>query len=54
MTGPITCSERTSACHNVQSATVSPCQNRRRDRRMYQLERSSTNASNARMMPGVQ
>jgi hypothetical protein len=54
MTGPITCSERASACQSVQSATRSPFQKRLRDRRMYQFERSSTKESNARITPGVQ
>ena len=38
----------TSALNSVRSAAGSPFQKRRRERRMYQLERSSTNASNAR------
>jgi hypothetical protein len=54
ITGAVSCRERTSACQSVHSATASPFQNRRRERRMYQFERSSTNASNARMIPGVQ
>ena len=34
--------------HRVRRAASSPFQNRRRERRMYQFERSSTNPSKAR------
>ena len=54
ITGAITCTERTSACHSVHNATSSPSQNRRRERRMYQFDRSSTNDSNDRISAGVQ
>ncbi len=54
MTGAIAWSERTSARQRAHSATSSPSQKRRRERRMYQLERSSTNESNDRVTAGVQ
>ena len=49
ITGEMTRSDWTSAYQSVASASSSSFQNRRRERRMYQFERSSTNASNARI-----
>ena len=49
MTGATTRSPCTSAYQSDWSASVSPSQKRRRERRMYQFERSSTNASKARI-----
>jgi hypothetical protein len=48
MIGATTRSPCTSAYQSVRKATSSPSQKRRRERRMYQFERSSTNDSNAR------
>jgi hypothetical protein len=48
MTGATTRSALTSDDHSVERAAGSPFQNRRRDRRTYQLERSSTYSSKAR------
>ena len=53
ITGAITRSAWTSACQSVRSATSSPSQKRRRERRMYQFERSSTKASKARITSTV-
>jgi hypothetical protein len=36
----------TTSC-SVRSAALSPCQKRRRERRTYQLDRSSTNAESS-------
>ena len=49
MIGATTRSACTSAYQSVRNAASSPSQKRRRERRMYQFERSSTNASNARI-----
>jgi hypothetical protein len=54
ITGAIICTERTSAVHRVHNAISSPAQKRRRERRMYQFERSSTNDSNDLISAGVQ
>ena len=48
MSGATTRSPWTSAYQSVRNATGSPSQNRRRERRMYQFETSSTNDSYAR------
>ena len=48
MIGETARSPSTSALNSVRSAASSPSQKRRRERRMYQLDRSSTNASKAR------
>ena len=53
MTGAITRSPWTSPNQSVLSAVSSPSQKRRRERRMYQFERSSTNESKARMTSTV-
>jgi hypothetical protein len=49
ITGEIARRPVTRQYQSVRSASASPTQNRRRDRRMYQLDRSSTKLSNARM-----
>jgi hypothetical protein len=48
MSGATTRSPWTSAYQSVRSAAGSPSQKRRRERRMYQFETSSTKASYAR------
>ena len=53
MTGPMILRHCTSAWCNVAKAARSPSQKRGRERRTYQLERSSQNASTARVMLGV-
>src|SRR4029079_14236663 len=53
MIGAITRSVCTSAYQSVDSASGSPRQKRRRERRMYQLERSSTYDSYARITSTV-
>ena len=49
ITGATTRIPCTSACQSAWSASASPSQKRRRERRMYQLETSSTNSSKARV-----
>jgi hypothetical protein len=54
MTGAITCNARVSESQSTRSAVASPSQKRRRERRMYQFERSSTYCSNDWTTPGDQ
>ena len=54
ITGAITTSERRSAALSVCNAAASPFQNLRRERRMYQFDRSSTKLSNDATTSGVQ
>ena len=53
ITGAITRRAWTSDHQSVSSAAASPSQKRRRERRMYQFERSSTYASKADVTAGV-